>query len=44
MREFLGNPMSIYGLTDHIIIKISQLQTLIDTIWEATNGPNKQSH
>ena len=34
MREFLGNPMPIYRLTNNIIIKISQSQTLIETFWE----------
>ena len=44
MREFLGNPTSIYRLTNRISSKISQSQTLIETFWEATNGPNKRSH
>ena len=40
IREFLGNPMSIYRLTNHVSVYINQSQTLIETFWEATNGPN----
>ena len=37
MRELPGNPKSIDS-------ENSQSQTLIETFWEATNGPNKRSH
>ena len=44
IREFLGNSTSIYSLTNHISVSISQSQTLIETFWAATNGPNKRRH
>ena len=44
MMEFLGNPTSIYRLTNHFSVHINQSQTLIETFWEATNGPNQRNH
>ena len=44
MGELLGNPTSIYRFTNRVSAYYSQSQTLIETFWEATNGPNKQSH
>ena len=44
IRELLGNPTSIYRLTNHVSVQNNQSQTLIETFWEATNGPNKQRY